>query len=181
MDILTHDDIRRRETALTLIAATPPPGNGLTPVLRDRMWEIIERVVVPQLTQALVMALRIKYGCGHHEMVTEPLRVRQWPGGPQDIQTLTVLQFMLDRIVDVHPLRDYFTDNVDRTDSDRLRTAFTREIERIDPRYRILVCPRYIERGAEGGRVNATLQHALLTLELKPDNPNSGPSPYRNL
>lgn len=181
MSMLTPDDVSRRTMALAMLSTTPPPGNGLSLELQIRMWEIIERVVVPRLTEDLALSLRLQYGSGHREVITEPLRVRRWPRGPQDVQTLTTLQFMLDRIVDMHPLRDSFVKGIDRTDWDRLKDAFAREIAQIDPRYRIVIRPRYIEKSTGGGHVSAVLQHTLLTLEPKPENPNSGPNPYRNL
>jgi len=181
MEILTHEDVHRREMALTLLASTRPPLNGLSPEVQQRMWDIIERVVVPELTKMLIMASRTQYGCGRSEVITEPLRVRPWPGGPQDIQTLTVLQFMLDRIVDHHALRDYFTDGIDHSDNDRLKAAFTREIEHVDSQYRIVIHPRHDERGLGGGHVDARLLHTLITLEQKPAHANSGPNPLWRL
>lgn len=181
MEILTSGDVRRREMALALLETAQPPLNGLSLELQQRMWEIIERVVVPEVTKTLVMMSRIQYGSGHSEVITEPLRVRPWPGGPQDVQTLTVLQFMLDRIVDHHGLRDYFTDDANRADFERLNRVFNREIDSIDLHYRVVISPRYNERGLGGGRVDARLLHTLITLEPKPARANSGPSSLRDL
>jgi hypothetical protein len=143
------------------------------------MWKIIESVVVPQLTDSLVLAARVLRGSGGLAEATELLHVKRWPGGPQDIQTLTTLQFMLYRVVDHHGLRDYFGPPVDYADKDRLDKAFDDAIKAIDSGYRIIITPLYYEQGIGGGHVDAQLADVRLSLEPVPDYPNAGPRKWR--
>lgn len=179
MSLTDEADNRRHAMAQALLLEAAPPLNGLSPDVQTRMWKLIENIVVPQLTDSLVLAARISRGSGGLIEATELLHVKKWPGGPQDIQTLTTLQFMLNRIVDHHGLRDYFGPAIDCTDQDRLKKLFDDAIKRIDPSYQIIIKPFFYEQGAGGGHVDAELAHVQLSLEPIPDHPNAGPYKWR--
>lgn len=175
MPLTDESDDRRHDMARALLLESAPPLNGLSQDVQDRMWKLIENVVVPQLTDSLVLTARVSRGSGGFAEATEPLHVRKWPGGPQDILTLTTLQFMLYRIVDHHGLRDYFGPPVDFTDRNRLNKAFNDAIAKIDPGYRIVITPLFYEENAGGGHVKAELAEVKLSLEPVPEHPNAGP------
>lgn len=182
MLIISDADKIRHRAAAALRREAPPAETGLSSEDESKLWELIEGSIVPQLVSRMVQQTKIGYSSGRTDIGAScSLRIDSslLPEGTTML-TMAKLQLMLDRIVDFHPLRDPY--DTDVQNAQRLREAFEKAIETIDPSFRIEVEPKWFALNSLNiaGKMDAKHIETLVVLEPRPASANAGPRRFRN-
>ena len=178
MRILTLADQARHAAALVSFTQNPPYVHGFSKDEEAKLWGLIESILVPSLVGRLVQEVRLTYSAGGDPEAQERLSaVAVLASGACDMFTAAKIQYMLDRMMDFHPLRD--DPSPDRSGARRLHRLFERELKKLDPGFTISLEPQFHAINGRPGHMKAKYLHTLVILEPKSTEPNRGPRRYR--